>query len=88
MKNQLKYYSVRAHSGRYNGEALILTTSKKQAKRIAQEQWLEFGVVDSVQTVEEVVNEEDSIYSIEEDYQMYMNELIEDGDMVEIEWST
>lgn len=85
---KLKYFSVRAHSGRYNGEALFLATDKRAARRLAYENWLDFGTVDTVRTVDEVVNEEDSIYTLEDDYQHYMDMLSEDGDWVEIEWGT
>lgn len=85
---KLQFYSVRAHSGRYNGEALFLTTSKKEAKKLAQNYWLDLGVVDLIRTVKQVVEEEDSIYTIEDDYQYYMDMLIKEGDWVEIEWGT
>ena len=93
-RNSLKVYIVWAHSGRYNGHALVCAKSKKDVRKFCyepisetalQSRWLEEGVIDTIMLFE---GNEDDIFDSKEELEASGEWPTEEGQVIELEWGS
>lgn len=78
-------FIVWGHSGRYNGHAVVKAHNKLHAQNIAESDWLDEGVVDRIETLQEY---KEDYFDVLEDEEEDQYKAIKLGQIAEIEWGS